>query len=103
MGSLGVEGYMFGLFAGISYGKSISRRVCHKSKSIVAPILLHAAAQSLRLAWVQCPQENTGGLSDVDRLKLLIQNLDLSYRLEWVGDRNVLLTRHGDKLGTFQL
>ncbi|CAK9141951.1 unnamed protein product [Ilex paraguariensis] len=48
-------------------------------------------------------QENTGGLSDTDRLKLLIHNLDLSYRLEWVGERKVQLTRHGHELGTFLL
>lgn len=48
-------------------------------------------------------QEHAGSLSYVDSLKLLIQNLDLSYRLEWVGNRKVLLTRHGLELGTFQL
>ncbi|GFZ16445.1 transducin/WD40 repeat-like superfamily protein [Actinidia rufa] len=47
--------------------------------------------------------ENTGGSSDVERLKLLIHDLDLSYRLEWVGEKKVLLSRHGHELGTFQL
>ncbi|XP_031386735.1 uncharacterized protein LOC116200150 [Punica granatum] len=41
--------------------------------------------------------------SEMENLKYLIQNLDLSYRLEWVGNRKVLLTRHGLELGTFQL
>ncbi|KAM7258244.1 hypothetical protein ACFE04_013985 [Oxalis oulophora] len=41
--------------------------------------------------------------SHADSLKLVIQNLDLSYRLEWVGDRKVLLTRHGQQLGVFPL
>ncbi|XP_052211595.1 uncharacterized protein LOC127814250 isoform X3 [Diospyros lotus] len=48
-------------------------------------------------------KENTGALSQMDRLKLLIHNLDLSYRLEWVGERKVLLMKHGQELGTFQL
>ncbi|XP_021757562.1 uncharacterized protein LOC110722604 isoform X2 [Chenopodium quinoa] len=41
--------------------------------------------------------------SDVDSLNLLLHNLDLSYHLEWVGDRKVRLTRHGQELGTFLL
>ncbi|KAA8522455.1 hypothetical protein F0562_013184 [Nyssa sinensis] len=40
-------------------------------------------------------QENTRDLSDMDRVKMLIHNLDLSYRLEWIGERKVLLTTHG--------
>lgn len=48
-------------------------------------------------------QENASDLSHADSLKLLIHNLDLSYRLEWVGERKVHLTRHGHELGTFQL
>ncbi|KAK1322377.1 hypothetical protein QJS10_CPA03g00289 [Acorus calamus] len=36
-------------------------------------------------------KEKSGGLSDVDHLKLLLHNLDLSYRLEWDGERKVLL------------
>ncbi|XAR55096.1 hypothetical protein NMG60_11030485 [Bertholletia excelsa] len=48
-------------------------------------------------------KEHAGGFDDVDRLKLLIHNLDLSYRLEWVGEKKVLLARHGQELGTFQL
>lgn len=48
-------------------------------------------------------QENKRDLSEMDRLKLLLHNLDLSYRLEWAGDRKVRLTRHGHELGTFQL
>ncbi|KAI9175137.1 hypothetical protein LWI28_027904 [Acer negundo] len=48
-------------------------------------------------------QENASSLSYADSLKLVIHNLDLSYRLEWVGERKVLLTRHGLELGTFQL
>ncbi|XP_048319702.2 uncharacterized protein LOC107430195 isoform X1 [Ziziphus jujuba] len=47
--------------------------------------------------------ENSKGSSHADSLKLLVHNLDLSYRLEWVGQRKVLLTRHGQELGTFQL
>lgn len=48
-------------------------------------------------------QDNTRSCNEADSLKLLIHNLDLSYRLEWVGERKVLLTRHGQELGTFQL
>ncbi|KAL6177315.1 hypothetical protein ACLB2K_048841 [Fragaria x ananassa] len=48
-------------------------------------------------------QENAKGLSQADNLKLLIHNLELSYQLEWVGQRKVRLTRHGHELGTFQL
>ncbi|KAJ3686222.1 hypothetical protein LUZ61_015386 [Rhynchospora tenuis] len=42
-------------------------------------------------------------LSEADHMRLLIHNLDLSYRLQWVGVRAVKLTRHGQDLGTFQL
>lgn len=42
-------------------------------------------------------------LAEMDRLKLLVQNLDLSYRLEWVGERTVKLLQHSHDLGTFQL
>ncbi|KAE9597785.1 hypothetical protein Lal_00041492 [Lupinus albus] len=38
-----------------------------------------------------------------ESLKQLLHNLDLSYQLEWVGERKVLLTRHDHDLGTFQL
>ncbi|KAK1286323.1 hypothetical protein QJS10_CPB20g02153 [Acorus calamus] len=48
-------------------------------------------------------KERSGGLSDVDHLKLLLHNLDLSYRLEWDGERKVKLLWHGQKLGVFQL
>ncbi|OVA02109.1 WD40 repeat [Macleaya cordata] len=47
--------------------------------------------------------ERTRGLSDVDSLKLVLHNLDLSYRIEWVGERKLILTRHGHELGSFQL
>ncbi|KAL6501729.1 hypothetical protein OROGR_026862 [Orobanche gracilis] len=46
---------------------------------------------------------NTKAPTEMDRLKLLIHNLDLSYRLEWVGDRKVKLSQHSHELGTFQL
>ncbi|KAI4326888.1 hypothetical protein L6164_019412 [Bauhinia variegata] len=48
-------------------------------------------------------QDNARDLSHGDSLKQLIHNLDLSYRLEWIVPRKVLLTRHGHELGTFQL
>lgn len=48
-------------------------------------------------------QENARALNETDRLKLLIHNLDLSYRLQWVGERKLLLTQHGRDLGSFQL
>ncbi|XP_065632257.1 uncharacterized protein LOC112022753 isoform X3 [Quercus suber] len=48
-------------------------------------------------------QENASSVSHADSLKLLIHNLDLSYRLEWVAERKVLLIGHGHELGTFQL
>ncbi|XP_062146298.1 uncharacterized protein LOC133854226 isoform X2 [Alnus glutinosa] len=48
-------------------------------------------------------QENASSLSHADSLKLLIHNLDLSYRIEWAGERKVLLTRHSHEMGTFQL
>ncbi|PKA51273.1 hypothetical protein AXF42_Ash010713 [Apostasia shenzhenica] len=40
---------------------------------------------------------------EAERLRLLLHNLDLSYRLQWVSSRNVLLTWHGQQLGTFPL
>lgn len=48
-------------------------------------------------------QNNAKDSNHVDSLKQLLHNLDLSYRLEWVAERKVLLTRHGNELGTFQL
>ncbi|GMN31907.1 hypothetical protein TIFTF001_003441 [Ficus carica] len=48
-------------------------------------------------------QDNPKVSSHPDNLKLLIHNLDLSYRLEWLGDRKVLLSRHGHDLGTYPL
>ena len=42
-------------------------------------------------------------LDEADNLKLLLHNLDLSYRLQWVGRKIIKLTRHGQELGTFQL
>lgn len=48
-------------------------------------------------------QEDARGSGHMDSMKLLIHNLDLSYRLEWVSERKVLLTRHGQELGTFPL
>ncbi|KAK1430619.1 hypothetical protein QVD17_13483 [Tagetes erecta] len=48
-------------------------------------------------------QDNSRDLNEMERLKVLLHNLDLSYRLEWDGGRKVLLKRHGQELGTFQL
>ncbi|KAK3020200.1 hypothetical protein RJ639_046832 [Escallonia herrerae] len=48
-------------------------------------------------------QENARSFNETDRVKLLIHNLDLSYRLEWVGERKVQLTQHGHELSIFQL
>ncbi|RCV21759.1 hypothetical protein SETIT_4G163400v2 [Setaria italica] len=42
-------------------------------------------------------------LDEADNLKLLLHNLDLSYRLYWVGGKTIKLTRHIQELGTFQL
>lgn len=48
-------------------------------------------------------QGGNKALVEMDRLKLLVQNLDLSYRLEWVSERTVKLSQHSNDLGTFQL
>ncbi|CAL5214885.1 unnamed protein product [Lathyrus oleraceus] len=48
-------------------------------------------------------QDNMNDSNHGDSLKQLLHNLDLSYRLEWVAERKVLLTTHGNELGTFQL
>ncbi|XP_010541230.1 PREDICTED: uncharacterized protein LOC104814738 isoform X2 [Tarenaya hassleriana] len=48
-------------------------------------------------------QENCNNLSNADWVKQLVHHVDLSYRLEWVGERKVRLTRHGVELGTFPL
>ncbi|KAL5749967.1 hypothetical protein ACOSP7_024570 [Xanthoceras sorbifolium] len=63
--------------------------------SVMASIMGHDGQANL--------QENASSLSYAESIKLVILNLDLSYRLEWVGARKVLLTRHGVELGTFQL
>lgn len=46
---------------------------------------------------------NNKASGEMDRLNLLIHNLDLSYRLEWAGERKVKLKHHGHELGIFQL
>ncbi|KAK7369730.1 hypothetical protein VNO80_11773 [Phaseolus coccineus] len=48
-------------------------------------------------------QDNARDSNHGDSPKQLLHNLDLSYRLEWIEGRKVLLTRHGHELGTFQL
>ncbi|XP_022978735.1 uncharacterized protein LOC111478602 isoform X1 [Cucurbita maxima] len=48
-------------------------------------------------------KDNARDLSHADILKILIHSLDLSYRLEWTGERKLQLTRHGNELGTFQI
>ncbi|CAN6579041.1 unnamed protein product [Malus baccata var. baccata] len=63
--------------------------------SIMASIMGHDRPANI--------QESAKGLSQADNMKLLIHNLDLSYRLEWVGARKVLLTRHGHELASFPL
>ncbi|KAF2313386.1 hypothetical protein GH714_010705 [Hevea brasiliensis] len=63
--------------------------------SVMASIMGHDRQSNL--------QDNARSLSYADSLKMLIQNFDFSYRLEWVGQRKVLLTRHGMELGTFPL
>ncbi|KAL1195420.1 hypothetical protein V5N11_005302 [Cardamine amara subsp. amara] len=45
-------------------------------------------------------QETSKNVSHVERLKQLVQHLDLSYRLEWANERKVVLTRHNVELGT---
>ncbi|KAG7615578.1 putative transcription factor WD40-like family [Arabidopsis thaliana] len=45
-------------------------------------------------------QETAKNISHVERLKQLVQHLDLSYRLEWASERKVVLTRHNVELGT---
>ncbi|KAH6761030.1 Transducin/WD40 repeat-like superfamily protein [Perilla frutescens var. frutescens] len=46
---------------------------------------------------------NNKAMDEMSRLKHLVQNLDLSYRLEWVGERTVKLSQHSNDIGTFQL
>ncbi|KAM0933193.1 putative transcription factor WD40-like family [Dioscorea sansibarensis] len=48
-------------------------------------------------------QEKTRDMDDIERLKLLLHSLDLSYRLQWIDGRKAVLTRHGHQLGSFQL
>lgn len=48
-------------------------------------------------------EDNARDSNHGDSPKHLLHNLDLSYRLEWVEGRKVLLTRHGHELGNFQL
>ncbi|KAK9088087.1 hypothetical protein Syun_030481 [Stephania yunnanensis] len=48
-------------------------------------------------------EEKERSLCEVENMKLLIYSLDLSYQLEWAGDRKVVLKHHGLELGTCQL
>uniref|UniRef100_A0ACD5WWE4 Uncharacterized protein n=1 Tax=Avena sativa TaxID=4498 RepID=A0ACD5WWE4_AVESA len=40
------------------------------------------------------PETKTRELDEADHLKLLLHNLDLSYRLHWIGGKAIKLTRH---------
>ncbi|KAI9119646.1 hypothetical protein K1719_009522 [Acacia pycnantha] len=68
----------------------------NSSRSSIMANILRADGQSKF-------KENSKDPGHGDSLKQLLHNLDLSYRLEWVGDRKVRLSRHGHELGTFQL
>ncbi|KAK4365429.1 hypothetical protein RND71_016787 [Anisodus tanguticus] len=48
-------------------------------------------------------QEKTNASNEMDRFKQLLHNIDLSYRIELVGQRKIKLIQHGRDLGTFQL
>ncbi|KAF6162144.1 hypothetical protein GIB67_008273 [Kingdonia uniflora] len=48
-------------------------------------------------------QDKSKGSIVADNLRLLIYNLDLSYHLEWIDERKVMLSHHGQELGSFQL
>ncbi|KAI4972036.1 hypothetical protein ZWY2020_002961 [Hordeum vulgare] len=43
-------------------------------------------------------ESKTRELDEADNLKLLLHNLDLSYRLHWVGGKTIKLTRHDQDL-----
>lgn len=62
--------------------------------SIISSILGHGKHGS--------SEKKTKELDEADNLKLLLHNLDLSYRLHWVGRKTIKLTRHGQELGIFQ-
>ncbi|KAL4204224.1 hypothetical protein AMTRI_Chr01g108690 [Amborella trichopoda] len=63
--------------------------------SIIASILGHDAnGQS---------QEKTKASADSNCMKLQTHNLDLLYLLEWADGKKVVLMRHNQELGTFQL
>ncbi|GAB2273839.1 hypothetical protein Dimus_008611 [Dionaea muscipula] len=48
-------------------------------------------------------KEDTAGLmNDAGNVNTLIHNLDLSYGLEWIAEHQVLLTRQGHTIGSFQ-
>ncbi|KAK4262814.1 hypothetical protein QN277_028322 [Acacia crassicarpa] len=68
----------------------------NSSRSSIMANILRADGQSKF-------KENSKDPGHGDSLKQLLHNLDLSYRLEWVGDRKVRLSRHGHELGSFQL
>ncbi|KAJ6962346.1 hypothetical protein NC652_001107 [Populus alba x Populus x berolinensis] len=63
--------------------------------SIMASILGHDNRANL--------QDKAWDSTYADNLKFLMHNLDLSYQLQWVGERKVLLSRHGLELGAFPL
>ncbi|VAI77043.1 unnamed protein product [Triticum turgidum subsp. durum] len=68
--------------------------------SIISNILGHDKHQNSESGQLQ---SKTRELDEADNLKLLLHNLDLSYRLHWVGGKTIKLTRHDQDLGTFQL
>ncbi|KAF0902107.1 hypothetical protein E2562_012875 [Oryza meyeriana var. granulata] len=63
--------------------------------SIISSILGHDKHQN--------SETKTRELDEADNLKLLLHNIDLSYRLQWVGGKTIKLTRHGQELGVTRL
>ncbi|KAI3956395.1 hypothetical protein MKX01_016808 [Papaver californicum] len=63
--------------------------------SVIASIIGHDRK-------VSSPDKSRGS-SEVDNLNSVLHSLDLSYRIEWVEERKLILVHHGQELGSFQL
>nr|CAB3468064.1 unnamed protein product [Digitaria exilis] len=78
-------------------------RSCTNASSALAAFYTRHFAEKVPDIKPPSLQKKAKELDDADNLKLLLHNLDLSYRLHWVGGKTIKLTRHGQELGTFQL
>ncbi|KAK6137386.1 hypothetical protein DH2020_028858 [Rehmannia glutinosa] len=83
--------------------KAITTAISALSFSPDGEGLVAFSENGLMIRWWSLGSGNNKASTEMDRLKLLIHNLDLSYRLEWVGERKVKLSQHSHELDSIPL